>query len=265
MSSLASEKPPAGPPAGAAPRSAAPARRRESLNLARRPFLNSRPVVRAALALWLLGLLLLLGNVSLFWSYLSGSADKRAEIAEGDASIARRQEEIRHLEGRLASFDLARQNTQIDFLNQKIAERTFSWSLLFDRVTDLLPNDVRLKRLAPTTGARSEAERRRAARGDVPEDGRVSLTVLGESRNDEALLQFVDNLLAHPSFGEANLTRESRDEEGDLVQFEITVSYIPGSPPHPAVATGEAPVVVEEETPAGPAPTPPPAPGGAPQ
>ena len=53
----------------------------DPLNLARRPFLNSRPVVRVSLILWMLGLLLLLVNVSLFWSYLSSSKDKRAEIA----------------------------------------------------------------------------------------------------------------------------------------------------------------------------------------
>jgi Tfp pilus assembly protein PilN len=261
--SVAAEKTPAGPPAGGAPRPAAPARRRESLNLARRPFLNSRPVVRAALALWLLGLLLLLGNVSLFWEYLSGSEDKRAEIAEGDAAIAREQDQVRQLDRRLASFDLAQQNEQIDFLNQKIAERTFSWSLLFDRVTELMPNDVRLQRLAPMSGSRQDAERRRAARRDLSESGRVGLMILAESRDDEARDQFVLNLQGHPSFEDVILNRESADEEGDLVQFEVTVFYIPGSVPRRAVAAGETPVVVEESTPAGPEPTP--SPGGAPQ
>jgi hypothetical protein len=262
VSSLVSEKTPAGtPPAGAAPRPAGPARRRDSLNLARRPFLNSRPVTRAAFALWLLGLALLLGNVSLFWSYLSGSADKRAEIAGRDAAIARQQAAIRQLEGRLASFDLARQNERIDFLNRKIAERTFSWSLLFDRLAEVLPNDVRLKRLTPVSEARRQAQRLRRSRRDLVEDGRVDLTILGESREDEALLQFVDNLFAHPAFGEPNLTREAREEEGDLVQFEITVSYIPGSAPRPAAPPEETPVLVEEESPPSAAP---PAPGGAP-
>jgi hypothetical protein len=46
-----------------------------SLNLSRKPYVNSRPVVRTALLLWIVGGLLLLGNVFLFWSYLSGSTE----------------------------------------------------------------------------------------------------------------------------------------------------------------------------------------------
>jgi hypothetical protein len=258
MSSVASEKTTAGPPAGAAPRP--PARRRDSLNLSRRPFLNSRPVVRTALALWLLGLALLLGNVSLFWSYLSGSKDKRAEIAGREAAIAREREAIRQLEARLASFDLEQQNERIDFLNRRIAERTFSWSLLFDRIAEVLPNDVRLQRLTPATEKRREAERLRSAgvvRRDLPPDDRVSLTITGVAKTDEVLDQFVNRLFDHPSFGEdVNPTREVRDDETNYVAFEITVSYIPGGPPQSAVPEGAPPVVVEEETPA---------PGGAPQ
>lgn len=260
MSSVASETRPAGPPAGTA--APPPARRRDSLNLSRRPFLNSRPVVRAALALWLLGLALLLGNVSLFWSYLSGSEDKRAEIAGRDATIAQEREAIRRLDARLASFDLEQQNEQIDFLNRRIAERTFSWSLLFDRMAEVLPKDVRLKRLTPATGKRREAERLRSAgvvRRDLPEaeGGRVSLTITGVAKNDEVLRQFVDSLFDHPAFGEdANLTREAREEETGYLDFEITVSYIPGGTPQAAAPEGAPPVIVEEETPA---------PGGAPQ
>ena len=268
MSSVASETRPASPPAGAAPRP--PARRRDSLNLSRRPFLNSRPVVRTALALWLLGIALLLGNVSLFWSYLSGSEDKRAEIDGREAAIAKEREAIRQLEARLASFDLEEQNEKIDFLNRRIAERTFSWSLLFDRMAEVLPNDVRLQRLTPATAQRREDERLRSAgvvRRDLPaDDGRVRLTITGVAKNDEVYGQFVERLFDHPSFGaDVNVARVVREDETNYVDFEITVSYIPGGTPQPAVPEGEPPVVVEEETPAGSVPTPTPSPGGAPQ
>src|SRR6185295_8868399 len=65
---VAAEPPPPRPAPAAAP--SVRRERMEPLNLARRPFLNSRPVVRIALLLWVLGFLLLLGNVSLFWGYL---------------------------------------------------------------------------------------------------------------------------------------------------------------------------------------------------
>ncbi len=224
---------------------AAPSVRRERmepLNLARRPFLNSRPVVRVALLLWALGFLLLLGNVSLFWGYLSSSADKRQQIARGEQEVARQQRAAAQLQSRLDDIDLVRQNEQVDFLNQKIEERTFSWSLLLDRLAEVLPNDVRLTRLTPQAEERAEGAgagtsgRSRPARGKPRREGEIPLQITGETRNDEALLRFVDNLFAHPAFVDPNPTREER-LENNLVRFELNVQYIPGGgPAGPAAA-----------------------------
>lgn len=232
---------------------AAPAVRRgrmEPLNLARRPFLNSRPVVRVALLLWVLGFLLLLGNVSLFWGYLSSSADKRQQISRGEQEVARQQRAAAQLQSRLDNIDLVRQNEQVDFLNQKIEERTFSWSLLLDRLAEVLPNDVRLTRLTPRTEERAEGAgtasgRSRPARGKLRREGQIPLSITGETRNDEALLRFVDNLFAHPAFVDPNPTREER-LENNLVRFDLSVQYIPGGGPAGAAAT--APKI--EESPA---------------
>ena len=214
--------------------------RMEPLNLAGRPFLNSRPVVRASLLLWSLGLLLLLGNVSLFWSYLSGSADKRQQIARGEGEIERQQRAAAQLQRRLDSIDLVQQNEQIDFLNRKIEERTFSWSLLLDRLAAVLPNDIRLSRLAPETEEKTgrESLRSRPAPKSRRQAGQIPLTITGETRSDEALLRFVDNLFAHPAFADPNLLREERQED-NLVKFELTVQYIPGGPPHAAPSGGQ--------------------------
>lgn len=263
MSSLTSDQTvtsPPTPPAGAAPRSMGPVRP-SSLNLARRPFVNSRPVVRAALALWLFGLLLLLGNVYLFWNYMTGSADKRAEIDRREAAVDKEQQVVQDLEARFRNMDLEKQNAQIDFLNRKIADRTFSWSLLFDRLAAVMPNDVRIRRLIPITSAQQEERLRslgQSARRNVVE-GQVLLSITAQSKSDEALSRFVDNLFEAP-FRNPNVSREVRDEEANLVEFDLTVTYLPqGATGRPA---GETPIVVEEEAPAAPAPAPP---GGTPQ
>lgn len=230
--------------------------RYDPLNLSRRPFLNSRPVVRISLLLWVFGLLLLLGNVSLFWSYLSESEDKRAEIAGGQEEIQRRQGEVQDLESRLDGIDLEDLNGEIRFLNQKIAERTFSWNRLFDHLAQVLPNDVRLVRLSPVTGdqARQAGRGGRARQAEVRE-GQVMLEILGEARSDEQLDRFVDNLFTHP-FADPNLAREETLEEGNVVRFELTVQYIPGAESQN--------VIVEEvlDPGAAPAPSPAPAPEG---
>jgi hypothetical protein len=245
------ETPPASRPAvmsASAPPAAAPAAnanpRAESLNLAGRPFGNSRPVVRISLILWLLGLALLLGNVSLFWSYLSNSADKRAQIARGEEEITRQQRNADQLQSRLDDYDLVQLNDQTDFLNTQIDARTFSWSLLLDRLAEVLPNDVRINRLVPQTAAKAErqTQRDRNLRRSPAHEGEVPLAISGEARSDDALFQFVDRLLAHPAaFSYPNPLRESRGDEGNnVVKFDLTVTYLPGGPPR-GVVVEEAP------------------------
>jgi Tfp pilus assembly protein PilN len=250
------------PEVAAKPRAAPPSVRRERmepLNLARRPFLNSRPVVRVSLLLWVLGLLILLGNVSLFWGYLGSSADKRQQITRGEQEIARQQRTAAELQRRLDSLDLVRLNEQVDFLNEKIEERTFSWSLLLDRLAEVLPNEVRLIRLAPQMENQGESRRTQASRRAPQREGQIPLSITAESRNDEALHRFVDNLF-DPPFEDPNLMREER-LENNLVRFELSVQYIPGDTPKgPAVAT---PTI--EEAPAAASPTPDAPPSGGPR
>lgn len=224
----------------------------EPLNLARRPFINTRPVTRTALLLWLLGFLLLLGNISLFWSYLSGSGEKRAELGRMESQVAHEGQEVARLDARLAASGLDRQNRQVRFLNRRIAERAFSWSLLFDRLAEVMPDGVRLNRLAPS--GLVDKESRDFNENQPQRDNRVTLTISGEAKSDEEPLRFVDNLFAHPAFEDPDISRESREDDG-LVKFEIKVMYLPSGTPQ------AAPIVIEEQaTPVPNLSTPPPAP-----
>lgn len=237
-----------------------PLDRVEPLNLARRPFLNSRPVVRVSLLLLLLGLALLAWNVAQFQKYLSESADKRAQIEQGGREVTRQRQAGAELQSQLGALNLEQKNERVELLNDMIAERTFSWSLLLDRLADVLPNDVRVLRLTPKmeendlrrgrTTSRTTGRTSRRTRNEN-EERKVLLSIQGESRNDEALNQFVDNLLGHPSFEYPNPTQEARaDEVSNLVTFNLSVNYIPGRASQnvvieemPAPGTGAAPKV----------------------
>jgi hypothetical protein len=255
-----------------------PLERVDPLNLAGRPFLNSRPVVRVSLLLWALGLLLLLANVSLFWSYRERSADKREQIARGEAEIQRQQAAADDLQRQLDSFNLEAQNKQVEFLNKQIKERTFSWSQLLDRIAERLPNDVRLNRLTPLTGKKAEQQLQRSSgsRRAASASDRVTLSITGESRNDDALSSFVERLF-QPPFADPNLIHEEREEDGKTLKFEISVQYRPDPPPAStaggadgAGGSSAAPRIEELPMPgATPPPSPlkpaaPPAPGGRP-
>lgn len=224
----------------------------EPLNLARRPFLNSRPVVRVALLLWLLGLGLLLVNLWQFLGYRGRSADKREQIARSEAEIERQRAALARLQKTLDGFDLQAQNQKVDFLNKQIAERTFSWSQLLDRIAERLPNDVRLNRLAPLTGDKAERQLQRLGATSVRRSNKgsdlVPLLITGEARNDEALSSFVDSLFK-PPFTDANPTREEREEDGKTLKFEISVQYRPGPPPAAGAAPGSGPAPRIEELP----------------
>lgn len=210
-------------------------------NLARRPFLNTRPVTRLGLALWAAGALLLAGNVAVYYSYFAGSGDRRADLARLEEQVERERQRAGEFEAALARIDLEQQNEQVEFLNQKIAERAFSWSLLFDRITEVLPQPVRLTSLRPYGVVEDDARRQRGRRV-VVEEGRVALEIQGEAQSGEALLRFVDNLFAHPAFAEPDLAQEAL-EEGELIDFSLKAQYLP--------AVAESAPTVEEE--AGPA------------
>lgn len=240
------------------------ARRRHELrgsgvNLAARPFVNARPVVRVAIALWVLGALLAAAAGWSFWGYYSGRADLRRELAEIEASRQSERAVIASLRGELAGVALDNQNQRVRFLNQRIAERTFSWSLLFDRLAEILPADVRLLSLTPRVDFDPPESRRRSRRvgeEDAAAGELVRLQIQAVSRRDEAILELLDAMFASPHFERPNLHQETR-QGGAEVRFTLEVGYLPESPAgtpveaagpsEPAPGPDEAPPAAGEE------------------
>lgn len=224
----------------------------ESLNLARRPFINTRPVARVSLLLWVLGFLLLLGNISLYWNYLAGSGEKRSDLDRLEAKIQQQERTNGELERRLQSLDLTQQNRQVRYLNQKIAERTFEWSTLFDELAKVLPDQVRLTSLSPSGILQDDERRLGEDQGPGLRQTRVQLVIHGEAKSDEAFLHFVDRLF-EPPFEDPDFSRKSR-EDNDRVKFDLRVTYIPDQPEQRYVIEEQEPVSPALPTPGMPAP-----------
>ncbi len=218
--------------------------RRTELNLARRPFVNLLPVKRVTVLLWILGLVLAGVNALFYGRHFSGSGAQRREEAELQLKIEQEKERIASYQAQLAARDLLWQNQQAEFLNRKIAERSFSWSLLFDRLGEALPAEVRLVRLSPKFGRREGADSALA-------EGEVVLDIRGTARNGEALLVFVDSLFAHPGFRDPDLENELKNREG-LLDFSLTAVYgAAGAGPGIAVADSDEGGLKEEPEVAG--------------
>lgn len=199
---------------------------RWDLNLARRPFVNRRPVVRLSILLWLVGALLLAGNVWLYWDFLVGRSDVHSRRAEVEEAIRTEAERIAALEDELASYDLEAQNRQVAYLNQRIVRRQFSWSRLFDELEEVLPQDVRIDRLSPSNlegdgrGARGRAPAGTTEAGP----GKVVLSIDAESKTNEAILEMVDALWADPAFERPNLIQQS-ENQGGRIRFRLETIY----------------------------------------
>lgn len=199
--------------------------RRDNVNLARRPFANSRPVRRVSALLLTLGLVLAAVNGLLYWRFYRGQGETRARLVEIEQKIAQEQQQVAVKESMLASLDLSGQDEQVLFLNERIRQRQFGWSTLFDTLASLLPRDVRLVRLSPE----KVAGRRRGARTqhNDPFRQRVPLAIEGRARSSDAIFEFLDALIASPAFERVNPVREVRNNDGTITFFLETL-YLPG-------------------------------------
>ncbi|MXZ37722.1 MAG: hypothetical protein F4230_02815 [Holophagales bacterium] len=212
------------------------------LNLAARPFVNRRPWRRLTALLWALGLALLTLNAVLYWGYLTGSADARAELAGLREQLAGDQTELDRLSAELTRLDLEAQNREVTFLNERIADRRFPWGQLFNDIEEALPWNTRLRSLAPERGDRNRRRRTDFGTGDR---SRVVLDLTGEARDDQGLLDLIDALFEHPAFDDPKLLHESRQDAGPL-DFTIAVVYLPGgSPGNTAETAAAAPAEVQ--------------------
>ncbi len=214
---------------------------RSYLNLARRPYLNTRPIVRLSIVLWVVGALLFAGNVWLYWDFLAGRGDTHARLEEVAGEIDTTRARIASLESQLAGFDLADQNLRVEFLNSRIARRHFSWSRLFDALADLLPDDVRVARLTPSSEDDTPTTRASARRRpDEATSERVVLGIQGVARTNESILNLVDALFESPAFEQTRLNRQ-QSQQGGLIEFDLDTIYDPHAgeekpPEEPAVA-----------------------------
>ncbi|MEM7351325.1 MAG: hypothetical protein AAF657_10995 [Acidobacteriota bacterium] len=234
------------------------------VNLARRPFVNRRPVLRLAILLWLVGTILLFVNLRLFGRHAQGSEEYRQRLADVDLEVGEARAKLIELDPELDAISVKQRNGQTKFLNDVIEYRRFPWSALFDDLEEVLPLGVRLSSVKPAVRLvadeptpsrrrtrRQTTSRRRQARAAqeaqaaqaTPQPAaearrnEVRLKLSGVARTEEDLLNFIDNLYASSSFRNPFLPGDS--ENDGQFGFSIDVLYL--------TRTSQA---VEEEPPA---------------
>ncbi len=179
-------------------------------NLSTRPFYNERLV---HLVLVALAVAVVLVSVVNLWQAVSltrrQAALSSATSAAGDKAASLRAEAAR-IRGGINVRDLQATAVAAREANTIIERRAFSWTDLFNRLEETLPDAVRVS----------------AVRPKIDEGGRITLSLVVVARSVAAVDTFIENLEKHEAFSGLLATEEFVDEDG-LLQATIEGQYAP--------------------------------------
>jgi len=184
-----------------------------SLNFARRPFRDERPVFLAAGIALLAAAVLLVANYRLFTAFhrsMGGTSRQIEELTARRAAAARTADQARAALNNYRVSSLAQQSRG---LLDIVAAHRFSWTGLLARLERVLPPEVRVMRLTP----------------NFAESGDVALTLSLVGRGPDSVVHTIAALSRDLAFSNLELHSESSQEHGvpEGHSFELIVRYAP--------------------------------------
>jgi hypothetical protein len=194
-------------------------------NLATRPFYNERAVrvgIGAAIAL-VAGLTVF--NALTIVSLNTRNADMAARAEAAEAQAAQHQLQARTITQALNTGTVSVVQQAAQEANQLIDRRVFSWTDLFNRFEDTLPENVRVSAVEP----------------QIDRDGRMLLAVTVIARRVEDLNEFMDQLELSGGVRDVIARQDDILEDGTLRAL-IQGYYLPPAASDP---TAEPPATSE--------------------
>lgn len=179
------------------------------LNLASRPYRDYRPVYAVVVLTSLLIAFLTLNNFDTWFRYKKDTQSTRSKIESIDAEAEKERKRADAVTAQLRGLDLVRLNTQTHFINTKLAQRTFSWSELLDRLEHVVGDDVRLVSITP----------------QFAETGDVKLLLRFEAKNPNGMIETIDKMNADPQF--ANPFPSSQVADNGIYLFGLSADFKP--------------------------------------
>ena len=193
-----------------------------SINLASRPFYNTRLYLVAFTAS--VALLLIMTILNLVTLFQGQAAWKR--FGEDQAGLQSQLRSLDHdvltLQRELQRRDLTAVSAQSKFANVAIVHRMFSWTLMFNRLEQIMPPTVKLRSLRPR----------------VDENG-IHFRVIGTSKDASAFADFEEALLEAPLFSEVYPQSESVAASGKGIDFSLSFRYLASADSQVGAATVE--------------------------
>jgi type IV pilus assembly protein PilN len=195
------------------------------LNLAARPYRDYRPVYAAVVVMSLLAAFMMLNNIDTYYQYIYETRNTRAKIADIEHQTDAERQRADMVERRLRSLDLKLLEDQTRFVNTKLRERAFSWSVLLDQLETILPPDVRILTISPT----------------VAPTGAVNLAIGFESKSPQGLIKILNNMQGDPRFW--NPFPASETNNAGIFTFDVSAQYFPPGVQNPNVSPQPAKAV----------------------
>jgi hypothetical protein len=194
-------------------------------NLARRPFVDTRPANLTAGFLAVLVAALSFVAARTVIRYFADSSRTRASIASLRAEISSLEEARQKAAASLAQVDVASLAADVEDANEIALRRAFSWTRFLTRLERTLPSDLRIasiglqKKMTGSSG--SPASERRAP----SETLLVTLTLI--SRDPNGLPKTIRAFDASPWFDKPTPASEDRGEKGlpEGRRLVLTVAY----------------------------------------
>jgi hypothetical protein len=186
-----------------------------TVNFARRPFRNERPVYLAVGAAFAAAIVLLAFNLRLYAGYQKSVAGTTRQIEELGRRRGKADAVAREAKSAVDSFRVSSLAAESEGLLKIVAERRFSWTAFLARLERVLPPEVRVSRLAPHFDGH---------------EVRIGMSLLG--RDSESVVRTVAALAKDPAFSLIHLTSEQNPDQGvpEGRTFEVDARYAPLEP-----------------------------------
>jgi len=207
------------------------------LNLATRPFRNNTLLwIGYCLAVVLLGAFTT-WNVLTYREYKTNLRELRADI--DSFGVEEQQLEVRERRAQtgVEKFDLVSLEVRAAKANEVIEWKAFSWTRLFNRLTEIMPYDVKLVEIRPIFQlGRVE----RSDGFDVRAEGAVPVLVEGVGKNFDAVFAFQNVLLESRYFGRVEPSKLRRTDDKRELIFEMRFNYFQDAAEQPPAEALEA-------------------------
>ncbi len=191
----------------------------QGLNLARRPFIDNRPVNVAAGVLAAGVLILSFVSVRTVFRYLDGSRKTRVAIATLRDEIARLETSRRAAEARLSRYDVEELRAGAQDANRIARRHAFSWTRFLSRLEKTLPADTRIATISVSSAEKGDTR----TGGGKNELFWVELTLV--SREPDGLIKAIRSFYSSPWFDRpvphAEERGDKRAPEGRRVRIGV--------------------------------------------